>query len=383
MKHSLFLALTLWIGVTLSAQENRWSFFESLDWESRLAFIQDQPSAQTDGEFLLKALSLADSERIESGTDLEINNKKAITQIAMKYLADHPLPGAAVAVARIAQQYRDPLLRGEAWVALAKMGDRDSAPGMVRILASINESGLRSRAEEIQAAYLVQALGLLEAPEAFRTMWATSMAWYSPASGVRAQARRTLAVLVPDGEKATLELLAQDEDLGLREDVFHAIVDQGDAVATGRASTALLSTLVRLQPRDQSDQERTARLILEALVAAQKAATPPVELVPSLRILLTKGGNSEEATQTVRLLGKIDEPSALSLLTSTLAGYNARQKAGTNKAPDLLLVKELIAALLATGKAAARVPLDEARFSDYTPAIVREAQDALDKLPKN
>ena len=123
-------------------------------------------------------------------------------------------------------------------------------------------------------------------------------------------------------------------------------------------------------------------MILEALLAAQKAPSPPASLVPSLKVLLIRASLFQEMVQSVQLLGKIDDPSALEQLSSTLAGYNARQKGGTNKTSDLALVKELFLALGQTGKAAARIPLDEARFSDYTPAIVRDAMDALDQLPR-
>lgn len=380
----LTLVLLLGIAVSLPGQEsNRWTFFQSLDWEARLTYLQDQPAAQADGAFLLNILDLADSDQIESGGDNEVALKKAIAQKVIGLLVEHPVPGAVAAIARIPRQYRDPVLRGEAWVALAKLGDQASAGLMVATLASLNDSGARSRTEEIQAAYLVQALGILKAAAAFRTIAAASLAWYSPASGVKVQARRTLAALVPDVEGETLKLLANDDDLTLREGLFLALADQGDAAATARASSAVLSTLVRLQAQDKADQDRTERLTLAALVGAQKTASPPVSLVPSLRIILLRAEQQELMTQSVRLLGKIDDASALELLSKTLSGYNAQQKMKATSTKDLLLVKELFQALAATGKAAARIPLDDARFSDYTPAIVREAQDALDKLPKD
>jgi len=385
MNPTFRLTLFLLFGIAglLPAQDNnRWTFFESLEWGARLAYLQDQPLVQTDGEFLLKILNLVDSDRIETGTEMEVANKKAIAQQTIRLMADHGVPGTVAAVTRIPQQYRDPVLRGEAWITLAKLGDRASIPSMVRTLATMNDSGSRTRGEEIQAAYLVQALGLLKATEGFRTVTAASLAWYSPASGIRAQARRTQALLVPDLEAATLNLLANDEDLTLREGVFLALVDQGDAAATARAASAVLGSLVRFQARDKADQDRTERLTLAALVAAQKTPTPPASLVPPLQILLVRADNQEAITQAVRLLGKIDDPAALGLLATTLSGYNAQQKAKTNKNEDLAIVKELFQALAATGKAGARIPLDEARFSDYTPAFAHEAQDALDKLPK-
>lgn len=375
--------ILLFAAAALNAQDNnRWTFFQTLDWEARLAYLQDQPSAQADSEFLLKVLDLADSERIEAGTETEISLKKDIALRVIRLLADRPAAGAVAAITRIPLQYRDPILRGEAWVALAKLGDQPSVALMVRTLAAINESGLRSRSEEIQASYLVQALGIFKASEAFRTMAAASLAWYSPVSGVKAQAKRTLASLVPDVETEILKLLADDGDLALREGLFSEVLDQGDSVAAARAASALLGTLVGIQTQDKGDQDRIERMTLAALLGAQKASAPPASLVPPLKVLLNRAASQDQMTQTVRLLAKINDPSALTLLSSALSGYNARQKAGTNRNQDLLLVKELFQALGATGKAEARIPLDEARFSGYSAAYVRDVQEALDKLPR-
>jgi hypothetical protein len=353
-----------------------------MDWNGRVAFLQDPAQPALDEGFLRNALGLADSSRIESGPDAEVVQKKTAAVILIKRLAALPAPAAAPAIERIPQQYRDPVLRGEAWVALAKLGDKAVVPSLVRTLAGLNDSGERTRAEEIQAWYLVQALGTFKAPEAFRTVAATSLGWYTPASQVRVLARKTLPTLVPDPEAATLDLLANDDDLTLREGIFLGVVDQGDAALSARAASAVLGTLVRLQARDKEDQDRTRRLILEALVAAQKAPAPPAGLVPALKLLLTKADTLESQVQSVRLLGKIDDPSALKLLEDTLSGYNDQQKAGALPAQALVVVRELFTALAQTGKAEARTVLDAVRFAGYTPAVIHDAQDALDKLPK-
>jgi len=383
-RNVLLLVALLGLTFSLSAQDsNRWTFFETLDWGARLAYLQDQPAARSDGAFLLKVLQAADSDRIESGTDIEVHNKTEATVIALRGLAEHPVDGAAATIARLPRQYRDPALRAEAWLTLAKLGDKDSIPSLQHALESLNDSGLRTRAEEIQASAVIQALGLLKASTAFRAMWAASLGWYSPVSGIRALARKTLPSLVPDAEAATLELLQKDEDLTFREGVFLAIVDQNDAAATGRAAAAVLDTLVRVKPRDKADQDRAFRLTLEVLQEAQKTAAPPASLVPSLKLILSRAETSESVIHAIRLLAKISDPSAGALLSSTLFSYNAQQKAGTNTNQNLQYVRELIQALATRGQADARPALDDARFSGYSPSLAREAQDALEKLPKS
>ncbi|HTH14713.1 MAG TPA: hypothetical protein VMB23_10000, partial [Spirochaetia bacterium] len=86
--------------------------------------------------------------------------------------------------------------------------------------------------------------------------------------------------------------------------------------------------------------------------------------------------------QSVRLLGKIDDPAALHLLEDSLSSYNDQQKAGSLPSNSLVVVRELFTALAQTGKSEARTVLDAVRFAGYTPAVVHDAQDALDKLPR-
>ncbi|HTH14415.1 MAG TPA: hypothetical protein VMB23_08460, partial [Spirochaetia bacterium] len=255
------MVLFLVAATSLAAQDNsRWNLFESMDWNGRVTFLQDPAQQALDEGFLRNALSLADSSRIESGPEAEVVQKKAAAILLVKKLALLPSPAAIPAIERLPQQYRDPVLRGESWLALAKLGDKAVVPTMVRTLAGLNDSGERTRAEEIQAWYLVQSLGIFKATEAFRTVAATSLGWYTPASQVRVLAKKTLPTLATDPEAATLDLLTNDEDLALREGIFLAVVDQGDAPLSARAASAVLTSVVRLQARDKTDQDRTERL---------------------------------------------------------------------------------------------------------------------------
>jgi len=384
MKHILLISLALLAGgATVSAESpSRWDLFQAMDWRDRAGYLERTPSPGWDEEFLTKALDLDDSSQIETGDDTTVAYKKAIAVRLVQLLAALPAPKAAPAVARLSLQYKDPVVKGEAWVASGRLGDKAVVPSLVAALASLNDSSSRTRDEEVEAAYAVQALGLLKAPESFRAVVAASFGWYSPASGVRASAKKILPSLVPDLPKATLDLLANDSDWTLNEEVFQRVVDEGTPDFQAEAAAAVLGPLVRYQPRDKQDQDRAFRLTLAALVAAQKAPHPPVSLVPSLKVILTRGDNLEAMTHGVRLLGKIDDPSAVDLLSATLTKFNVRQRGGANTTDDLKFVKELFLALGQTGKAAARPALEGAKASDYSPAMVQDATSALAKLPQ-
>lgn len=380
------LALLLASG-PLSAQAttstNQWELFVSLDWPGRQAYLEKGSPVDWDDAFLTKALALTDEAQIETGEDREVSAKKAVAIRVVRALAARSVTAAAPALARLPVQYRDPWLRGEAWLAGAKLGDATIVPALVRTLSALNESSQRGRGEEIQATYVIQALGLLKATDGFRAVAAAGQAWYSPASGVRALAKKTLPQLTTDLNAAIDQLLASDEDLALVEGVFQDVVAAGDADRTARAAGSFLGPLVRVIPHDQEAQDRTYRLILAGLTAAQKVAKPPVTLVPALRFLVVKNNNDQEMIQSIQVLAKIDDPAALDVLVTLMNRYNAQQKVGTNTARDITLARETITALALTGKAGARKPLDEAQFCDYTPAVNRDLVDALAKLPRD
>jgi len=382
MKPLLILtAFVLAAGTAAAEKASQWDLYQMYDWSSRLDFYTNTAASTISDDFVLRSLDLSDAARIESGPESEVQIKRSLALVLIRILGDRGLQAAAPALARLPVQYKDPVLRGESWLALGKIGDRTAVPSLVRTLAGLNDSGQRTRGEEIQANYLVRALALLKAPEAFRAVAAAAQAWYTPSSGVRALAKKVLPTLVPDYDAAVDQLLSTDDDLNLLEATFQDVAAAGNAERTTRAAAAMLSPLVRIIPADQEAQDRAYRLILSALSSAQKSAAPPASLVPSLRYLLVYNRNPQLMIQSVQLLGRIADPAAVGVLSDQMRHYNTRQATQANSPRDMTLVHETIVALGLTGKAAARSPLEEGRFAGYTPAVVREIAEALGKLP--
>ncbi len=383
MKRTLLWVILL-LGVTFTPwaeESSSWTLYESLDWSGRLDYLKG-PKAPTDGAFLLRALEATDAARIEADRDPDSPVKKEIALRLIGQLATQPVEGALPLLSRIPRQYKDPFLRGESWVALAKLGSKTLAAELALNLMALNESGTRSRNEEIQAAYAVQAFGLLKAPEGFRAVAGAAVAWYSPASRVKESARKVLPTLVPDFEKAILPLLSDDPDLTFRDGLFQVIADGSDKGFGARAAASVLSTLVGDRPEAKADRDTVARLTLEALGVALAAPSPPASLVTPLATLLGRPEPEEIHIQSVRVLAKVDDPAAVTVLSDALGRLNSRQKSGTNTNQDFHLVRELISALGQTGKASARPVLEEVRLSDYPPGFAREAQAAADRLPR-
>ena len=380
----LFLSLVLAGGSLAGAQEvqsNLWTLYEATPVNGRLAYLQAQKADAVSDAFLLQALQLADSEDIEKGTDNVKQAKNSLVRWLCATLGARKVTAAAAQIARLPVQYKDPFLRGEAWLALAKIGDSRAVDDMIRDLATINTGSLRGKSQEVLASYILSSLNLLKASTAFREVTVSSLGWFAPATGLRDYAKKSLDSLSTDVVAGKLLLLRDDEDLLFRELLFEDMDLSRDPELGGRAAEAVLSTLVNYQMRDSLEKASAGRLLKAALMTAALAPTPPAGLNKPLRDLLSQSkADPAMKVLAIGILAKIADQAAMDTLVTNLGDFNMKQKLGAISAAETLLVREYIAALGLARKATGRAVLQDVRFSDYTPAIVSLAVDALEKL---
>ena len=369
-------------GVSAVAEVNPglWAQYEAMPSIERLAFFKAQTPQSLNDEFLVKALLLSDTEGMEKGDDNEKHVKGELAQWLCRSLGDRKATSAAGVLARIPVQYKDSYLRGEAWLALAKLGDSSQALSMIRELNVLNAGSRRQRPQEVLAAYIIESLTFLKTPTAFRDVAVASVSWYSPASGVRELARKALTALSSDPFASELVLLGNDDDLIFREDFFNSLGLDKDPVAGGAAADAVLSTLVTFQLRDSREKDSAVRLLKAALIAADKSPKPPATLAGPLKVLITKKNDLILKLIAVRVLAKIGDDASINVLISSLGDLNQRQKMGSISSQDVTLVRELIVSLGTTKKSIAQSVLQEVRFCNYTPAIVNLALESIQKL---
>ncbi|MEI8095490.1 MAG: hypothetical protein WCG80_14870 [Spirochaetales bacterium] len=360
---------------------NQWSFYEASPLAERLSYLQSQRPADLSDAFLLQALLLADSEDLEKGTDNVKQEKRALGQWLCQALGTRKVVAAAQLLGRIPAQYKDPFLRGEAWLALARMGDSRAVLDMIRELGQLNAGAVRGRSQEVMASYILQSLALLKATGAFRDTAVASLGWYTAAGGIRELARKSLGAMSSDVFASKLDLLRNDDDLIFRESLFLDLGVESDPVAGGKAAEAVLSTLVTFQMRDSLEKDAATRLLKASLMAANAAPAPPPALSGPMKTLIDqKKADMALKMIAVRVLAHIGDPVSIDILVKNLGDFNLKQKQGVLTADELALVREIIFNLGAVKKSAGRAVLQDVRFSDYVPAVVTLALEALDKL---
>ena len=369
-------------GVFAAAEVNAglWAQYEAMPINERLAFFKAQKAESLTDEFLVKALLLADTESIEKGDDNQKQVKGELAQWLCRSLGDRKVASAAGLLVRIPVQYKDPFLRGEAWLALAKLGDSSLAAAMTSELNVLNAGSRRARPQEVLAAYIIQSLTILKAKAAFRAVAVASVAWYTPKSGVCELAKNALPALSTDPFAATLVLLGSDDDLIFRENFFNSLGLDKDPVAGGVAADAVLSTLVTFQLRDSQEKDAAVRLLKASLSAADKSPQPPATLSGPLKALIARKNDIALKLIAVRVLAKIADDPSTNVLTTALGDLNQKQKMGSITKEEVTLVRELIVNLGVTKKSMAQSVLQEVRFCNYTPAIVNLALESIAKL---
>jgi hypothetical protein len=101
----------------------------------------------------------------------------------------------------VVQSAEDPFLKGEAILALGKMGAREYAQELAMMLrnSNFNYDQLKNqRKNEIIAYSLVLALERMKHPAGYKPLFFASTGWYSGESMVKEKAKEALTVVVED-----------------------------------------------------------------------------------------------------------------------------------------------------------------------------------------
>jgi hypothetical protein len=174
-----------------------------------------------DSEFapvLQKALDELVTRRLESGTTEEQFNKNRLASLLVQELGNLKSIESAESVYNLYNEVTEPVLKGEAAVALGKMRATDYAEKLSFDLASINlqPDPATSRNQEIVALALVQSLNAMRSPLGYEPVFLASMGWYSAASMVRQTAEAALVTMVDDPTDSILKILTDNPSLEIK-----------------------------------------------------------------------------------------------------------------------------------------------------------------------
>ncbi|WP_020611552.1 hypothetical protein [Sediminispirochaeta bajacaliforniensis] len=295
---------------------------------------------------------------------------------------------AATYTWEVVEAVDDPFLKGEAVIALGKMGARQYAGQMATMLRNLNfnyDELENQRANEVFAYALVLALERLKAEEGYEPIFFASMGWYSSLSGVKERAKQALAVIVEDPTQQLHSIMENNERYSVKTAALDAgLASQAPDEAKASLATFALQEGLRYTAKDGIEKRELKSLRLSALRAIGTLQTKdPAAAEPMESMLIGYQTNRifEEDTMLTLLdaMGGFQDDEVAKALASFLSYQTERRQYGASD--SLRIAKATIQALGSTGSSAGFEALTMVTVSEFWEGSVRrEAKAALQKL---
>ncbi len=303
-----------------------------------------------------------------------------LTRTIVKELGDIKGQTAAETVWEVARTAEVPLLKSESLIALGQMRALEYAEPIATMLRNINFNTRSDKdAAEIEAYGAVVALDKLKDSVGFESLFYASIGWYSD----RVTDLADEAALTVSGNPvpALDAILLKAEDYRDKRAALNMALrsDASEADKAGIASTALAEGL-KYSESDYTLVRQLANLRSDAVRGMIEYGVSDGETAGLLNEAVDEG-DMDEKLISLQALGMAGTDEAVTFLADRLSYYNDRQISGLGlNNEELTIVKQLIYALGISGNEIALDPLSQMSYLDYTPALIRESKEAIDRI---
>ena len=283
----------------------------------------------------------------------------------------------------VAETAEVPLLKSEALIALGQMRAVDYAPEIAMILRNLNFN-VRGDKEsaEIEAYGAVVALEKMKDEIGFEPLFYASIGWYS--DRVSSLASEAILTLSDDPTVQLIRIMQDDSDYNQKRKAL-SVSQETNASASGKTEVAIaaLREGLKYAEQDFSLRNQLANLRKDAIAVLISNDVSHPE-APGLLNGAINEGDMDEKLFAIQALGLDKGDEAAGILSERLDFYNTRQRNGLAiNSDELTIVRQLIFALGESGNEKGLEPLSEMSYLDYTPAIVRQANNAIEKIGGN
>lgn len=291
---------------------------------------------------------------------------------------------------QVVENAKDPLLKGEALIAIGRVGSKDYITQMNLMLRNLNLNFGKiqdKRANEIVAYALVIALERLKQPSSYSPLFFAANGWYSRVSGVKEKAEAALSLIVEDPSKQLKKIITDIKDYNLKLSALTAEEQSkaSDANKGDIAVTALDQGLIHL-PQNLTEKAQLKSLREKALSILKNNSAKPESAVPLLKSMVVKYQtqrlfDEDEMIQVFAALGTFTSDTSAQILSDFLSYLTDRKESGGTISSRL--AKSLIIAMGNNGNKNCFEELTRAQYSDaWEPSVKREVKRALEKLKK-
>ncbi|GEM_PF-5784532 len=383
-----FIALCLLVSGVLNAQDSPQQMSNllkrSFTDQERLNVVQRMVRAPSPDYAEVFEQTLRDlvSRRIEEGTPRDRDVKQNLALLLVQQLGQLKVKTAESVLFQLTREIREPILRGEAYFSLGRVGETDSLKYLAETLLSLSDSTRRSRDEEIFAYGIVKGLEASGRPEAFAALFVASRSWFSSRSQVKVVAEQAWKKLGSNLTETVANFAVSGEALRYRiQAVRYLRENEGDTAIQAKKAIEILKHGLSFQPVNFEDTRLIELYTREAAkLAVQYSQAEADIVVPFSRLIELNRDWSETASLIDAIArGKTDE--GITYLTTLLQQYNQRQAAGGNNDTAYRMVNQLLSSFEAILDPRTKQALMEFTAMNYAPVLKLKAQAILDKLP--
>lgn len=317
-------------------------------------------------------------------------NTVEYTKMIVKELGRLKARDAAPYLWQIVGAVDEPFLKGEAIIALGKVGASEYITGLNLILRNLNFNFgdiQGQRGNEIVAFSLVLALERLKQEESYSPLFFASTGWYSSRSGVGVRAGEAMLTILDDPTEQLLHIMAENKAFDIK---LSALAAGGESRASDDnkadlAVEALKEGLLN-SPNNPTEIAQLKSLRVKALNILEKMSAKPDEAVKYMGRMLTlyrtdRLFDIDEMVNLFKAFGTFPSDESVRVQTIFLAYLTDRKESG--RVIDLRISKSSIMAIGNTGNPLGFEELTNVEYSDsWENSVKRESKSALQKLNK-
>ena len=314
-----------------------------------------------------------------SRTDLEKKNQ--LMRMIVNELSSLKAEESAGTIFTLFNSVDDYYLKADCLIALGQIRAVELVPQISTILRNLNFNTTSDKQPaEIIAYGAIIALERMRETAGFEQVFYASLGWYS--RRIRDKAAAVLEIISDDPTEPILNIIGGESDYESKELALN-LENRSSAPPENKNKVAILGIKesLRYLPNDKTEANQLEKLRLAAINILIANKYNGVDIVDDLTTVYNRAIDINEKLITLQALGNNGSDKSVLWLSNELAEFNSRQLDGIAvNQTELIYVKQLIGSLAVSGNVNAKPVLLEVQFSNYTPAIIRLAKNAIKEL---
>jgi hypothetical protein len=352
----------------------------------QLEILRDMEKTQPSGatEFYARALRKLVSEYtdIKGNNEKKAADEKAIILVSQLGAAKYaPAASDMWLVAKDPNGFNEPMARAEAMIALGSIPATAYIPQIIRILEAMNLKPVPNRlAGERIATGAIVALERYKDPSGYIPVFMASIGWYSEI--VREQAIKSLAIIAEDPSPFMMEVVKKPsykpyDKFSALKSIEESKVDNKKKVEV--AVEALNQGWLLGNSKDAQVRKTQVDMRMLAINMINRYKSDDPAIYPLLEKSSTQGSMDEKFSAIATLASQGTEESA-KRLSNLLVGLNRQRLRNNINQEDEQMVRAIIPALGQLGLSEGKPSLAAVSASNWPPAVVKLADDALKQI---